>query len=94
MSCLEFIYIVKNARLVITDSGGITEETTVLGISCITLRTSTEKPENVEVGTNELLCINPAAIPPALEKLFSGHWKKGEIPEKWDEKTKDRKMNC
>lgn len=94
MGYLEFIYIVKNAKVVVTDSGGITEETTVLGVPCITLRTSTERPETVEVGTNELLGIDPKAIPPALEKLFSGKWKKGEIPEKWDGKTGDRIVEC
>ena len=87
---LEFNYLVKNSLAVITDSGGITEETTVMGIPCMTLRNSTERPETVEVGTNELLGTDPKKIPPALEKLLAGNWKNGAIPELWDGKTADR----
>jgi UDP-N-acetylglucosamine 2-epimerase (non-hydrolysing) len=87
---LEFNYLVKNAKAVITDSGGITEETTFLGIPCITLRDNTERPETITIGTNELIGTRPAAIKPALEKLFSGKWKKGSIPELWDGKAADR----
>lgn len=90
MGYLEFNYMVQNAKAVITDSGGITEETTVLGIPCLTLRDNTERPETVTEGTNELIGTNPKAIKPALEKLFSGNWKKGSIPELWDGKTADR----
>ena len=61
-----------------------------MGIPCMTLRNSTERPETVDIGTNELLGVNPEAIQPALEKLFSGQWKKGEIPELWDGKTSER----
>ena len=74
----------------ITDSGGITEETTVMGIPCMTLRDNTERPETITKGTNELIGTNPKAIKPALQKLFSGEWKKGGIPEKWDGKTATR----
>lgn len=87
---LEFNYLVENSFAVITDSGGITEETTVMGIPCMTLRDNTERPETITVGTNELIGTNPKAIAPALEKLFSGKWKKGSIPEKWDGKTAER----
>ena len=87
---LEFNYLVKNAKAVITDSGGITEETTVMGIPCMTLRNSTERPETCTIGTNELLGTDPKVIKPALEKLFSGNWKKGGIPELWDGKTSER----
>ena len=87
---LEFNYLVERSKAVITDSGGITEETTVMGIPCMTLRNSTERPETVDIGTNELLGVNPKAIKPALEKLFSGKWKKGEVPELWDGKTSVR----
>lgn len=87
---LEFNYLVKNAMAVITDSGGITEETTVMGIPCMTLRDNTERPETITVGTNELLGTNPAAIPPAMERLFAGQWKQGKIPELWDGKTAER----
>lgn len=81
---LEFNYLVKNAKAVITDSGGVTEETTVMGVPCMTLRNSTERPETVSEGTNELLGTDPAALAPALERLFSGSWKVGSVPEKWD----------
>jgi UDP-N-acetylglucosamine 2-epimerase (non-hydrolysing) len=81
---LEFNYLVQRAKAVITDSGGITEETSVLGIPCITLRDNTERPETVTLGTNELIGTNPEGIFPALSKLFEGKWKKGEIPPLWD----------
>ena len=87
---LEFNYLVKHARAVITDSGGITEEATVMGVPCLTLRDSTERPETIEVGTNELIGTDPRAIRPALDQLFAGRWKRGGIPEKWDGKTSDR----
>lgn len=94
MGYLEFNYLVENAKAVITDSGGITEETTVMGIPCITLRDNTERPETITIGTNELIGTDPAAIKPALEKLFAGKWKKGGIPELWDGKAAERIINC
>ncbi len=87
---LEFNYLVKNAKAVITDSGGITEEATVMRVPCMTLRDSTERPETCTVGTNELLGTDPKSIAPAFEKLFAGQWKKGSIPELWDGKTAPR----
>lgn len=87
---LEFNYLVKHSKAVITDSGGITEETTVMGVPCITLRDSTERPETVTIGTNELVGIDPKNIKPALDRLFAGEWKKGSIPEKWDGKAGER----
>jgi UDP-N-acetylglucosamine 2-epimerase (non-hydrolysing) len=90
MGYLEFNYLVKYSKAVITDSGGITEETTVMGIPCITLRDNTERPETVTVGTNELIGASPNAIKEALNKLFEGKWKKGGIPDKWDGKAANR----
>ncbi len=87
---LEFNYLVQNAKAVITDSGGITEETTILGIPCMTLRDNTERPETIELGTNELLGTNPEAIPPAMEKLFDGQWKKSGSIELWDGNAAER----
>jgi UDP-N-acetylglucosamine 2-epimerase (non-hydrolysing) len=87
---LEFNYLVRHAKAVITDSGGITEETTVMGVPCMTLRDNTERPETVEIGTNELIGTNPAALKPALDRLFDGRWKKGAIPELWDGRTSER----
>ena len=87
---LEFNYLVKHAKAVITDSGGITEETTVMGVPCMTLRNSTERPETVTMGTNELLGIDPKALKPALDRLFAGQWKRGAIPPLWDGRTSER----
>lgn len=87
---LEFNHLVRHAKGVITDSGGVTEETTVLGVPCVTLRDSTERPETVTVGTNELIGTDPAALKPALDRLFAGQWKKGAVPEKWDGQTGGR----
>ncbi|WP_429734184.1 non-hydrolyzing UDP-N-acetylglucosamine 2-epimerase [Arachidicoccus sp.] len=90
MNYLEFNYLVKHAKAVVTDSGGITEETTVMGIPCMTLRDNTERPETCTIGTNELLGTNVMSISPAFEKLFAGNWKKGGIPELWDGRAAQR----
>ena len=90
LSYLEFNFLVQHAKMVITDSGGITEETTVLNIPCMTLRDNTERPETVAIGTNELVGTNPANIPDYLNKLFEDNWKKGQIPEYWDGKSGER----
>jgi UDP-N-acetylglucosamine 2-epimerase (non-hydrolysing) len=87
---LEFNYLVKHAKGVITDSGGITEETTVLGVPCLTLRDNTERPETITIGTNELIGTDPNKLPPALTRLMAGQWKKGAIPQKWDGKAAER----
>lgn len=90
MSYLEFNFVVKNSKAVVTDSGGITEETTQMRVPCITLRNNTERPETIEIGTNELIGTNPENVLPAFEKLFAGKWKKGGIPPLWDGKTSER----
>jgi UDP-N-acetylglucosamine 2-epimerase (non-hydrolysing) len=87
---LEFNYLVQHALAVITDSGGITEETTVLGVPCLTLRDNTERPETVILGTNELVGTDPARLGPHLERLFAGHWKRGTTPPLWDGKAGER----
>jgi UDP-N-acetylglucosamine 2-epimerase (non-hydrolysing) len=81
---LEFIYLVKNAFAAVTDSGGIQEETTVLGVPCMTLRSSTERPETVDVGTNELIGDDETLMIKAFATLERGAWKKGAIPDRWD----------
>ncbi|MEC7400692.1 MAG: UDP-N-acetylglucosamine 2-epimerase, partial [Verrucomicrobiota bacterium] len=83
-------FLVKHAKAVITDSGGITEETTVMEVPCMTVRDSTERPETITTGTNELVGTNPERLKPFLDRLFAGEWKKGGIPEKWDGKTGER----
>ena len=90
MGYLEFNYLVERAKAVVTDSGGITEATTVMGVPCITLRDNTERPETCTVGTNELIGTDPAAVKPALDLLFGGQWKKGAIPALWDGHTAER----
>ena len=87
---LEFNYLVEHAKAVITDSGGITEETTVMGIPCMTLRNNTERPETVTLGTNRLIGTDPSKIKPALDELFTNNWQKGCIPDLWDGKTAER----
>ena len=93
MGYLEFNYLVKNSKAVITDSGGITEETTVMNIPCITLRDSTERPETCETGTNVLVGNNSEKLFLALNKLLSENWKKGGTPELWDGKAAERIVN-
>jgi UDP-N-acetylglucosamine 2-epimerase (non-hydrolysing) len=80
----------QSARLVLTDSGGLQEETTVLGIPCITLRENTERPVTVTVGTNEVVGTDPAKILDAVERVLAGTWKKGGIPEGWDGRAGER----
>lgn len=87
---LEFVFLVKNAKGVITDSGGITEEATVMQVPCITLRNNTERPETVEIGSNELAGTNPEALPNFIKKILMNDWKKGGIPPFWDGNTSKR----
>lgn len=86
----EFIYLVRSAKGVITDSGGITEEATVLHVPCLTLRNSTERPETVTMGTNELIGDDFIKLESCLGKIVNGEWKKGDIPEFWDGETSGR----
>lgn len=84
---LQFIAMQNKAKAIITDSGGIQEESTYLGKPCLTLRNNTERPVTIDVGTNTLLGENPAAIRGHLEQIIAGNYKKGEIPEFWDGQT-------
>ena len=87
---LEFIYLIKNCKGIITDSGGITEEATVLDIPCLTLRNSTERPETVTMGTNELIGDDLEKLKNCLNQIMNNNWKKGNIPQFWDGKTSGR----
>jgi UDP-N-acetylglucosamine 2-epimerase (non-hydrolysing) len=87
---LEFIYLVKYSRGIITDSGGISEEATLLNIPCITLRNSTERPETVTQGTNILVGDDLFKLELCLNDINSGNWKKSSIPELWDGKSANR----
>lgn len=80
----EFNWLVKNSKAVITDSGGVSEETTFLGIPCITLRENTERPETVELGTNLLVGDDLEKLKLAINNVLTSNWKSGTIPEKWD----------
>ena len=86
----EFIYLIKNAKGIITDSGGVTEEATVLSVPCITLRNSTERPETVSIGTNELVGESMDLLKESIIKIVRNEWKTGAIPERWDGQTADR----
>ena len=90
---LQFIFLVKNAKAIITDSGGITEEATVLDIPCITLRNSTERPETITLGSNELAGTDPDNLIPYLKKIKNNKWKKSSIPPLWDGNTSERIVN-
>jgi len=77
----------QNSLFALTDSGGLQEETTVLGIPCITMRHNTERPTTVEVGTSEVVGNDPEKIKAAVDRILAGKWKKGGIPEGWDGKA-------
>lgn len=81
---LEFLYLLRHARGVLTDSGGVSEEATVLNVPCLSLRERTERPETVSQGTNRLVGNSPAAISEAVEQLFRHPWKAMAIPTGWD----------
>lgn len=87
---LEFIYLVKNAGCIITDSGGITEEATVLNVPCLTLRNNTERPETVLQGTNELVGEDFEKMQLCLQQIKAGRWKETRIPKYWDGFAADR----
>jgi UDP-N-acetylglucosamine 2-epimerase (non-hydrolysing) len=90
MSYIEFLALESRAEVVITDSGGIQEETTFLGIPCLTMRSNTERPITVTCGTNILVGNDPAKLLSELAKILSGNGKKGIIPPLWDGRTADR----
>ncbi|MGE5363633.1 MAG: non-hydrolyzing UDP-N-acetylglucosamine 2-epimerase [Bacteroidota bacterium] len=81
---IDFLALTKNAELIITDSGGIQEESTYLGVQCITVRKNTERPITVEVGTNQLIGTDLAKVEEAALSVLNGNLKKGGIPDLWD----------
>jgi UDP-N-acetylglucosamine 2-epimerase (non-hydrolysing) len=87
---LEFLHLNMHAKMVLTDSGGLQEETTVLGVPCITMRHNTERPITCEVGTNTIVGNDPGKILSAARMVLDGQWRKGGIPEKWDGRSAER----
>jgi UDP-N-acetylglucosamine 2-epimerase (non-hydrolysing) len=87
---LEFNYLVQHSSGVITDSGGITEEASVMNIPCLTLRNSTERPETVEKGTNVLIGDQVDKIPDYIDQMLNGNWKQYTGIPYWDGKTAKR----
>jgi len=86
----DFTYLEKNAFCLLTDSGTVPEETLYFKKPCITIRESTERPETIEIGTNELTGTDPNNLESFFECLFNEKWKKGSIPKYWDGKTSER----
>ncbi len=90
LSYIEFLNLMANSKLVYTDSGGIQEETTILGIPCLTLRENTERPVTIEEGTNILVGSDREKIAEKSYKILKGKGKKGKIPKLWDGKAAER----
>jgi UDP-N-acetylglucosamine 2-epimerase (non-hydrolysing) len=87
---LDFLFLLSRAKLVLTDSGGIQEETTALGVPCLTLRENTERPVTVTHGTNEIVGLDPAKIRTGVDTVLAGNWKAGRLPQFWDGHAAER----
>lgn len=90
---IDFIRLLRDSKAVITDSGGIQEEATFLGIPCLTLRDSFERPETLEIGTNTLCRLDEDLIIKKIREIFSGSYKKGRVPKLMDGKAASRIVN-
>jgi len=90
---LEFLSLMSEARFVMTDSGGLQEETTVLAIPCLTIRKNTERPVTITEGSNLLVGTDPDRILGAARKVLDGNWKRSKVPEYWDGKAAERIVN-
>jgi len=88
MGYYEFMNLIIHAKMVLTDSGGLQEETTFLGIPCLTLRPNTERPITISQGTSELSTVE--LLPGQVARILAGEWKTGTVPELWDGKTASR----
>jgi len=87
---LDFLKLMSNAKVVLTDSGGIQEETTILQIPCLTLRNNTERPVTTTLGTNQVVGTNPNTIIHAYKHAVNGTWNKPVIPPLWDGRAAER----
>jgi len=90
LSYMDFLNLWKDASLILTDSGGLQEETTALGIPCVTLRENTERPVTVDEGTNTIVGVDPAKIVAAADAVLAGKGKTGRRPQFWDGKAAER----
>lgn len=86
----EFGFLAQNAMVIVTDSGGLSEEATIYGVPCLTVRDNTERPETIELGTNELIGRDLSGLTPMMELVLTSAWKKHTVPDKWDGKTGTR----
>jgi UDP-N-acetylglucosamine 2-epimerase (non-hydrolysing) len=87
---MEFLRLMSMSRALLTDSGGIQEESTFLGIPCVTLRNSTERPSTIELGTNEVVGLDCQRVASCLDTIMGGRWKKGLTPPLWDGRAAER----
>lgn len=87
---IDFISLIKHSKLILTDSGGIQKESTYLGVQCITIRKTTERPITVTVGTNQLVGDDFDEAERVADRVLSGHLKIGGVPELWDGKAAER----
>jgi len=90
---LEFLNVMMHAGAVVTDSGGVQEETTFLRMPCLTLRDTTERPTTVDYGTNVLFPLDVADVTNAVCDAMNGRWKSGSIPPLWDGRAAERIAN-
>jgi UDP-N-acetylglucosamine 2-epimerase (non-hydrolysing) len=86
----DFVTLMSDARLVATDSGGVQEETTVLGVPCLTLRPATDRAVTVTQGTNQVVGLDPSRIACEVGAVLQGRGKRGRIPEGWDGRAGER----
>ncbi len=87
---LDFLKLMASARVVLTDSGGIQEETTILKVPCLTLRENTERPITAEIGPNQIVGTNPDVIIKAYRQVTDGKWRESQIPPLWDGNAAER----
>ncbi len=90
MGYLEFLNLMSKAKLVMTDSGGLQEETTILGVPCLTIRKNTERPVTISEGTNKLVGTDPELLLESAVQILDGNWKESRIPEYWDGRAAER----
>jgi UDP-N-acetylglucosamine 2-epimerase (non-hydrolysing) len=90
---LDFLALLDQARLVFTDSGGVQEETTALGVPCLTFRENTERPVTITEGTNRLVGLDPHHVAEAVDSLLAGRAPAGRTPEHWDGRAAERIMS-